>query len=177
MIKGNTFYKSFCDIGSSINIMSTVTYRHLYPGRPLCPTYLQLQLVDKSFQFLEGIAKDVIVKIRDHEVPTDFMVLDMGEEDDVHLILGRLFLHATSVIIYMKRGEINFHFTREKVRCYFNSYTTYGKPKKNRNKRHCSLCEEQQAIKKEGADQRKEVVTGEAALGAKEEEKFLDEEP
>ena len=22
-------------------------------------------------------------KIRDHEVPTDFMVLDMGEEDDI----------------------------------------------------------------------------------------------
>jgi hypothetical protein len=26
MIKGSTFYKTFCDIGSSVNIMSTVTY-------------------------------------------------------------------------------------------------------------------------------------------------------
>jgi hypothetical protein len=32
--------------------------------------------------------KDVMVKIRDHYIPIDFMVLDMGEEDDVYLILG-----------------------------------------------------------------------------------------
>jgi hypothetical protein len=33
------------------------------------------------------------------------MVLDMGEEDDVHLILGRPLLHTTSVIIYMNKGR------------------------------------------------------------------------
>jgi hypothetical protein len=138
MIEESTFYKMFCNIGLSVNVMSTVTYKHLYCDRPLCPTYLQLQLADQSFRFPEGIAKDVTVKIRDQEVPTDFMVLDMGEEDDVHLILGRLFLHTTSMIIYMKQGEIHFHFPREKVRFYFNSYTTYEKPKKNRNRRHRS---------------------------------------
>jgi hypothetical protein len=35
MIEGSTFYKTFCDIGSSINIMSTVTYKHLCHDRPL----------------------------------------------------------------------------------------------------------------------------------------------
>jgi hypothetical protein len=40
MIEGSTFYKTFCDISSSINIMSMVTYKHLYRNRPLCPTYL-----------------------------------------------------------------------------------------------------------------------------------------
>jgi hypothetical protein len=105
------------------------------------------------------------------------MVLDMGEEDDVHLILGRPFLHTTSVIIYMKQGEIHFHFPGEKVRCYFNSYTTYEKPKKNRNRRRRSQRLRQQAIKEEGTDQEKEAVEGEFALEAKEEEKFLDKEP
>jgi hypothetical protein len=105
------------------------------------------------------------------------MVLDMGEEDDVHLILRRPFLHTTSAIIYMKQGKIHFHFPREKVHCYFNSYTTYEKPKKNRNRRRRSLRLKQQAIKEEGADQKKKVVEGEAALEAKEEEKLLDKEP
>ena len=114
MIKGSTFYKTFYDIDSSIDIMSMVTYRHLYHDRPLYPTYLHLQLVDQSFQVLEGIAKDVIVMTRDHDVLTGFMVLDMGEEDDVHLILGRLFPHITCAIIYMKHGEIHFHFPRKK---------------------------------------------------------------
>ena len=133
--------------------------------------------MNQSFQFLEGIAKDVAVKIRDHEVPTDFMVLDMGEEDDVHLILGRPFLHTTSAIIYMKQGEIHFHFPREKVRCYFNSYTAYEKPKKNKNRRCHSPCQVQQAIKKEGVDKKKEAIKGEVALEAKEEEEFQEEKP
>jgi hypothetical protein len=177
MIEESTFYKTFCNIGSSVNIMSTVTYKHLYHDRPLCPTYLQLQLADQSFRFSKGIAKDVTVKIRDQEVPADFMVLDMGEEDDIHLILGRPFIHTTSAIIYMKQGEIHFHFPGEKVRCYFNSYTTYEKPKKNMNRRRRSQRLRQQAIKEEGADQKKEAVEEEAALEAKEEDKFLDKEP
>jgi hypothetical protein len=77
----------------------------------------------------------------------------------------------------MKQGEIHFHFSREKVHCYFNSYTTYEKPKKNRNRRRRSQRLRQQGIKEEGADQKKEAVEGEATLEAKEEEKFLDKEP
>jgi hypothetical protein len=87
MIKGNTFYKTFCDIGSSTNIMSKVTYKHLYNTTPMYRTYVQLQMADQSFRRPEGVVKDIMVKLRDHYVPTDFMVLDMGEEDDIHLIL------------------------------------------------------------------------------------------
>jgi hypothetical protein len=66
------------------------------------------------------------------------MILDMGDEDDVHLILGRPFLNTTSTIIYMKSGQIHFQFPTEKVCCYFNSYTSYEQPKKNRSRRHHS---------------------------------------
>jgi hypothetical protein len=48
-----------------------------------------------------------MVNIRDHIVPADLMILNMGEEDDVHLILGRPFLNTTSAIIYMRLGEIH----------------------------------------------------------------------
>jgi len=58
-------------------------------------------MVDQSFWFPDGIAKDVMVNIRDHYVPTDFMVLDMGDEDEVHLILGRPFLNTTRAAIYI----------------------------------------------------------------------------
>ena len=84
------FHKTFCDIGSGVNIMSKVTYEYLFGDEPLFPTYMQLQMADQSIQFLEGIAKDVMVRIHDHYAPTDFMVLDMGEEeDDTPIILGR----------------------------------------------------------------------------------------
>jgi hypothetical protein len=83
------FHMTFCDIRSCVNIMSKVTYEYLFGNEPLYPTYMQLQMVDQSIRFPEGIAKDVMVRIHDHFAPADFMVLDMGEEeDDTPIILG-----------------------------------------------------------------------------------------
>ena len=83
-------------------------------------------MVDQTIQFLEGIAKDIMVKIQDYYVLADFMILDTGEEkEDVPIILGRPFLNTTNVIMYIGSGQIHFQFIGQKVRCYFNSYTTY----------------------------------------------------
>jgi hypothetical protein len=120
-------------------------------------TYVQLQMVDQSFRRPEEVVKDVMVKIRDHYIPTDFMVLDMGEEDDVHLILGRPFLNTTGAIIYIRTGEIHFQFPGEKVRCYFNSYTTCEQPRKNK-RRHCSQRQKKQAIKEKEAAQEEAIL-------------------
>jgi hypothetical protein len=46
--------------------MSKVMYEYLFGDEPLFPTYMQLQMVDQSILFPEGIAKDVIVRIHDH---------------------------------------------------------------------------------------------------------------
>ena len=82
--------------------MLKVTYEYLFGDEPLFPTYMQLQMVDQSIRFPKGIVKDVIVRIHDHYAPVDFMVLDMGEEeDDTPIILGRLFLNTTNAIIYV----------------------------------------------------------------------------
>ena len=103
---------------------SKVTYDYLF-GEALFPTYMQLQMVDQTIRFLEGIAKDIMVKIQDYYVPVDFIILDMVQEEDVPSILGRLFLNTTNAIIYIGPGQIHFQFPRQKVRCYFSSYTTY----------------------------------------------------
>ena len=93
-------------------------------------------MADQSIRFPEGIAMDVMVRIHDHFAPVDFMVLDMGEEDDdTPIILGRLFLNTTNAIIYVKSGQVHFEFPREKVCCYFNRYTIYEQLKKNRSRR------------------------------------------
>ena len=137
-IRQRIFHKTFYDIGSGVNIMSKVTYEYLFGDEPLFPTYMQLQMVDQSIRFLEGIAKDIMVIIHDHYAPADFMVLDMGkEEDDTPIILGRPFLNTTNTIIYVGSEQVHFQFPREKVRCYFSSYTTYEQPKKSRSRRRC----------------------------------------
>ena len=73
-------------------------------------------MADQSIRFLEGIAKDVIVRIHDHYAHADFMVLGMGEEeDDTPIILGRPFLNTTNAIIYIGSGQVHFQFPGEKV--------------------------------------------------------------
>ena len=107
-------------------------------------------MADQSIRFPKGIAKDVMVRIHDHYALVDFMVLDTGEEeDDTPIILGRPFLNTTNTIIYVRSGQIHFQFPREKVRYYFNSYTTYEKPKKSRYRRHqSSRNQKNQSLKK-----------------------------
>ena len=92
-------------------------------------------MADQSCRVPQGIAKDVPVKIMDHYVLTDFLVMDMEEDEDSPIVLGRPFLNTTRAIIYIHTGEIHFHFPNEKVRVYFNSYTTYMKPGKSRSAR------------------------------------------
>jgi hypothetical protein len=41
-IEESTFYMTFCNIGSSVNIMSMVIYKYLYGNRPLYQTYVRL---------------------------------------------------------------------------------------------------------------------------------------
>jgi hypothetical protein len=125
-IRQRIFHRPFCDIVSGINIISKVMYEYLFDNKPLFPTYMQLQMVDQSIRYPEGIAKDVMVKIQDYYDPTDFMALDMGEEEDeTPIILGRPLLNTTNAIIYIGSGQVHFQFPTKKVRCYFNSYTTY----------------------------------------------------
>ena len=95
--------------------MPEVIYEFIYGKLPLYPTYTQLQMADQSYQIPEGITKDVPVQIKDHFVPTDFIVLDTRDEDiNSPIVLGRLFLNTTRAIIYIRTGEIHFQFPSER---------------------------------------------------------------
>jgi hypothetical protein len=105
-INQKIFHKIFYDTRFGVNIMAKVTYEYLFGKTPLHPTYMQLQMADQTFWFPNGIAKDVMVTIQDHYVPTDFLVLDMGEEEyDPPTVLGRPFLNTTRAIIYKRSGS------------------------------------------------------------------------
>jgi hypothetical protein len=56
----------------------------------------------------EGIAKDVLVKIQDYYVPTDFLILDIPGDEDTPIILERSFLNTTNATIYIGSGQIHF---------------------------------------------------------------------
>jgi hypothetical protein len=159
-INRSSFQKVVCDTGSGVNIMAKVTYEYLYGTMPLDPTYTQLQMADQSFRFVDRIAKNVPIQIDDHFIPTDFLVIDMGENEyDPPIILGRPFLSTTKAIIYIVTGEVHFQFPIEKVRRYFNNnYIVDEEPKKNRTRRRRRNRTQKNQIPKDGwADYQGEV--------------------
>ena len=72
-------------------------------------TPMQLQLADSSVRHPEGIVEDIPVRIRDYFVPINFVVLDMDNQKDTTLILGRPFLYTADAHINVGVGEIRLH--------------------------------------------------------------------
>ena len=56
------------------------------------PTNITLQLMDRSLTHPQGIIEDVLVKVDKFIFPMDFIVIDMEEDKDVPIIMGRPFL-------------------------------------------------------------------------------------
>ncbi|XP_073129136.1 uncharacterized protein [Henckelia pumila] len=79
------------------------------------PTKIALQLADKSIKYPRGIIEDVLVKVDRFIFPVDFVVLDMEEDGNMSLILGRPFLATAEVMIDVKKGALTMGVEGEKV--------------------------------------------------------------
>ena len=60
---------------------------------------MTLQFADHSAKKLYGIVKDVLVKIDKFIFPVDFVILEMLEDEEIPLILGRPFLETGRCVI------------------------------------------------------------------------------
>jgi len=94
-------------------------------------------MVDQSLRFPEGMVKDVMARIQEHYIPTDFLVLDMQGDDEILNLLGRAFLYTAKANNYIGSGHIHFNLPAEKVRCQFRTLVNREQIRKERNrKRH-----------------------------------------
>ena len=85
------FERALCDLGASINLMLWSIFKKLKLGEAH-PTIVTLQLADRSLTHPRGIIEDVLVKVEKLIFPVDFIILDMQEDKEVQIILGRPFL-------------------------------------------------------------------------------------
>ncbi|KAK8923616.1 hypothetical protein KSP39_PZI019737 [Platanthera zijinensis] len=106
--------KALCDLGASINLMPLSIYNTLGLGE-IAPTSLTLQLADRTLAFPKGIVEDVLVKVEKFIFPADFVVLDMEEDRDVPIILGRPFLATGRTLIDVQKGELTMRVNEEEV--------------------------------------------------------------
>ncbi|XP_048624055.1 uncharacterized protein LOC125592722 [Brassica napus] len=56
-----------------------------------------------------GILEDLPLMVGNFEIPTDFVVLEMGEEAQDPLILGRPFLATAGAIVNVRQGKFDLH--------------------------------------------------------------------
>ena len=113
---GNTvFERALCDLGASINLMPLSIFRRLGLGEAK-PTTITLQLANRSLKHLRGIIEDVLVKVDKFIFHADFIVLDMEEDKEIPIILGRPFLAIGRALIDVHKGELRLRVQDEEVR-------------------------------------------------------------
>ncbi|GJX12749.1 reverse transcriptase domain-containing protein [Tanacetum coccineum] len=107
-------YNALSDLGASINLMPYSLYAKL-SLETLKPTKMSVRLADRSFQYLVGIAKNMLVEVGKFTFLADFVIFEMEEDSKVPLILGRPFLHTTDVVIRVKQKQLNLGVGTERM--------------------------------------------------------------
>ncbi|XP_058759898.1 uncharacterized protein LOC131633204 [Vicia villosa] len=92
-IGDRSFKKALIDLGASVSLMPLSIYKRLGIGK-VQDTRMTLQFADHSVKRPYGIVEDVLVKIDKFVFPVDFVILEMPEDEEIPIILGRPFLET-----------------------------------------------------------------------------------
>ncbi|KAK1662429.1 hypothetical protein QYE76_050588 [Lolium multiflorum] len=87
----------------------------------LIPTDISLQMADKSTAIPVGLCENVPVQVTQHcLILTDFVVLEMPEDDNMSIILGRPFLNTAGAVIDCNKGMVTFNVDDKETHCLFS---------------------------------------------------------
>ena len=75
-------------------------------------------MADRTMAHPEGILEDVLIKVGKFIFLVGFIVIDIEEDKQVPLLLGRPFLATRAALIDVKKGELILRVGDEKV--HFN---------------------------------------------------------
>ena len=90
--------EALCDLGAGVSVMPLSLYRRLELNK-LTPTEISLQMADKSTAIPIGICEDVPIVVANVTILTDFVILDIPEDDCMSIILGRPFLNTAGPLL------------------------------------------------------------------------------
>ncbi|XP_057759693.1 uncharacterized protein LOC130980082 [Arachis stenosperma] len=120
--------RGFCDLGASINVMP-LSYMKKLQIDELKSTDVVIQLANKTQKEAEGVIENVLVKVGNYFLPTDFIVLDM-EKSYLHPIsLGRSFLATARALIDVEQGELILRIHDKHLTFYVFKPATNFEPK------------------------------------------------
>ncbi|KAK1681220.1 hypothetical protein QYE76_042068 [Lolium multiflorum] len=118
-IKNNYVRTALCDLGAGVSVMPFSLYKRLDLDK-LIPTDISLQMADKSTAIPVGVCENVPVQVTQHcLILTDFVVLEMPEDDNMSIILGRPFLNTAGAVIDCNKGKVTFNVDDKEHTVYF----------------------------------------------------------
>ncbi|XP_014511686.1 uncharacterized protein LOC106770386 [Vigna radiata var. radiata] len=109
--------RALIDLGASISLMPMSMFKKI-KRLELKPTRMTLQLADRYLKYPFGVDEDVIVKVDKFLFPVDFVIMEMEENGDAPLILGRPFMKTTRILIDVENGKLKLRVQDEEV--YFD---------------------------------------------------------
>ncbi|XP_028184674.1 uncharacterized protein LOC114371421 [Glycine soja] len=121
--------KTLIDLGASINLMPLSMCRRI-GNLEIAPTRMTLQLADRSITRPYGIVEDVLVKVRQFTFPVDFVIMDIEEDADIPLILGRPFMLTAKCVVDVGNGNLEMSVDDQKVT--FNLFDAIKHPNDHR---------------------------------------------
>ena len=143
-IGGAEVRNALCDLGAGVSVMPFSLYKRLKLG-DYSPTSITLQMADKTRKQPVGMIEDVLVRIDEQvmPIPTDFIILDILEDNKLSIILGRLFLSTAGASMDCVEGKFAFSVYGKEIIRYFTKKgeqrDRYVTPSKKNEFSKCSL--------------------------------------
>ncbi|XP_023744816.1 uncharacterized protein LOC111892971 [Lactuca sativa] len=105
---------ALADLGASVNLMPYSFLKKLDLPEPKSVCTI-IHLTNKTMTFPRGICEDLLVKVEKFVFPVDFIVLVMEEDEQVPIILGRLFLSITRTLVEIRESKLTLRVGEEAV--------------------------------------------------------------
>ncbi|XP_023730363.1 uncharacterized protein LOC111878078 [Lactuca sativa] len=104
---------ALADSEASVKLMPYSFFKKLDLPEPRL-VYMVIHLANKTTTFPRGICEDLLVKV-DNFFPINFIVLDMEEDEQVPIIIGRPFLSTAQALVDIRESKITLRVGQEVV--------------------------------------------------------------
>jgi len=103
-IKNLSIGSAVLDLGASINLM-TLSMMERIGNMEVKETRMTIQPTDHSIKIPHGVVENMLVDVGKFTLSTDFVIMDIEEDSNIPLILGKPFLNTINVVISVAKGK------------------------------------------------------------------------
>ncbi|XP_058770905.1 uncharacterized protein LOC131644427 [Vicia villosa] len=113
-IKNRTFMKVLIDSGASVSLMPLSIFKKLGIQK-VSERGTELKFADHTMKRSYGVAEDVLVEIDKFVFPVDFEIMDIPEDEETPIILGRPFLRTSRCNVDIEKGTLTLKSFDEEI--------------------------------------------------------------